>query len=195
MKVMHRRLPLLVAVSAILALTGCSGRGAVRQDVAGSNGYLSGDLALQYIPVGHRHAPASVTGELLDGRPFDLASWRGHVVVVNFWGSWCAECHSEAAALQQVHADDAAEGVQFLGVDIRDDVASATAYDKKYRVTYPSLNDPSNLTALAFRAVSPNAVPTTIVLDRSGRIAARQSGEILYTQLRDLVNRVLAEPA
>src|SRR4051794_24358546 len=123
MKVMHLRLALrLCAVVATVALTGsalagCSGRGAVKQDVAGSNGYLSGDLALDFVSVGHRHAPSTVTGALLDGRHFDLAAWRGKVVVVNFWGSWCAECHAEAQALEQVYTDDASKGVEFLGVD------------------------------------------------------------------------------
>src|SRR5437763_15514965 len=103
MTAMHLRLPLLVCAAAAIALTGCSGRGAVKQDVAGSNGYLSGDLALDFVSVGHRHAPSTVTGALLDGRHFDLAAWRGKVVVVNFWGSWCAECHAEAQAREQAY--------------------------------------------------------------------------------------------
>ena len=194
MKVMRFRSVLLVCATAA-AMSGCSGHGAVKQDVAGSNGYLSGDLALDYVSASHRHAPANVSGTLLDGRRFDLSAWRGKVVVVNFWGSWCAECHAEAAALQQVYADDHPKGVEFLGVDIRDDRASADAYNRSYHVAYPSLDDPSNLVALSFHGVSPNAVPTTIVLDRAGRVAARQSGEILYTQLRDVVDRVLTERA
>jgi len=195
MKVMHLRLPLLVCAAAAIALTGCSGHGAVTQDVAGSNGYLSGDLALDFVSAGHRHAPSPVTGTLLDGTHFDLSQWRGKVVVVNFWGSWCAECHAEARALQQVYADNRSKGVEFLGVDIRDDVPSAQQFDERYGITYPSLDDPSNRVALAFRDAPPNATPTTIVLDRSGRVAARQSGEILYTQLRDLVDKVVAEGA
>ena len=190
-----RRLALLASLAALVAVAGCSGHGAVKQDVSGTNGYVGGNLALQYVAAAHRHAPAGVTGTLLDGSRFDLASWRGKVVVVNFWGSWCAECHAEAQALQQVYTDDKARGVEFVGVDIRDDVPSALDYQRKYGITYPSLDDPDNLLALRFRGVPPNATPTTLVLDRSGRIAARQSGSILYSQLRDLVDRVLAEPA
>lgn len=189
------RLLLFPCLAATFALAGCSGHGAVKQDVAGTQGYVGGNLALTYVAVGHRHAPGAVTGKLLDGSSFDLSAWRGKVVVVNFWGSWCAECRDEAQALQQVYVDDKGKGVEFLGVDIRDDVPSALDYQHKYGITYPSIDDPDNLLALRFRGVPPNATPTTLVLDRSGRIAARQSGSILYSQLRDLVNRVLAEPA
>ena len=199
MKVMlHRRLvPLAVtaAVVATAALAGCSGRGAVSQDVSGSNGYQTGDPALKYIAVAHRHAASGVSGTLLDGRHFDLAQWRGKVVVVNFWESDCAPCVAESPALQQVYAQNKANGVEFLGIDIKDDRYRAAAFDANNHITYPSLFDPSNLLALRFHGVPPNATPTTVVLDRAGRIAARQSGEILYTQLRDLVARVLAEPA
>ena len=195
MEPMLRRLPLLLSLVATLAVAGCSGHGAVKQDVSGTQGYVGGNLALTYVSAGHRHAPSAVTGKLLDGSSFDLSAWRGKVVVVNFWGSWCAECRDEAQALQQVYADDKSKGVEFLGVDIRDDVPSAQDYQRKYGVTYPSLNDPDNLLALRFRGVPPNATPTTLILDRSGRIAARQSGSILYLQLLHLVERVLREPA
>jgi thiol-disulfide isomerase/thioredoxin len=192
---MLRRLSLLLSLVAALAGAGCSGHGAVKQDVSGTTGYVGGNLALDYVSVGHRHTPGAVTGKLLDGSTFDLSAWRGKVVVVNFWGSWCAECRDEAQALQQVYLDDKSKGVEFVGIDIRDDVPSAQDYQRHYDITYPSLNDPGNLLALRFRGVPPNATPTTLVLDRAGRIAARQSGSILYPQLRDLVNRVLAEPA
>jgi thiol-disulfide isomerase/thioredoxin len=195
MESMLRRLPLFLCLAATFAVAGCSGRGAVKQDVSGTNGYVGGNLALTYVSASHRHAPSAVAGTLLDGTSFNLAAWRGKVVVVNFWGSWCAECRDEAQALQQVYADDRSKGVEFLGVDIRDDVPSAEDYQRKYAITYPSLSDPDNVLALRFRGVPPNATPSTLILDRSGRIAARQSGSILYSQLRDLVDRVLAEPA
>jgi thiol-disulfide isomerase/thioredoxin len=197
MNAMRVRVPVLSLCLAALAVAvaGCSGHDAVKQDVAGTNGYVNGSLALDYVKASSRHTASTVRGTLLDGSRFDLSDWRGKVVVVNFWGSWCAECRDEAQALQQVYSDDKSKGVEFVGVDIRDDVPSARDYQRKYGVTYPSLNDPDNLLALRFRGVPPNATPTTIVLDRSGRIAARQSGSILYSQLRDLVDRVLAEPA
>ena len=183
------------ALSAGVALAGCSGHGAVSQDITGSKGYIQGNLALDFIAVSHRHTVPSVTGTTLQGQRFDLAAWRGKVVVVNFWASNCAPCVSEAPAFEQVYANDKSKGVEFLGVDVRDDKYQATQFEATNHVSYPSLFDPSNLVALHFRGLPPNATPTTIVLDRSGRIAARQSGEIYYTQLRDLVAQVLKEPA
>jgi thiol-disulfide isomerase/thioredoxin len=178
-----------------LALAGCSGTNAVSQDVKGGLGYQPGDAALTWVSPSHRSTVTAVSGALLDGQAFDLASWRGHVVVVNFWGSWCGPCESETQTLEQVYTDDRSRGVEFLGVDVRDDRASAQSFVRKHAVTYPSLFDQSNLTALRFHGVPPNATPTTIVLDRQGRIAARHSGAILYTQLRAVVAKVLAEPA
>ena len=191
-----RRVRVVLAVLPLLgAGVACSGNHAVDQSVAGSNGYVSGDELLTFVPIGHRHEVHGISGTLIDGGHFDLAQWKGKVVVVNFWGQWCAPCQSEAKALQQVYADDRARGVEFLGIDVRDDPASGRAFERQHGITYPSIDDPSNLLALRFSGLTPNATPTTVVLDRSGRIAARQSGEILYTQLRDLVDHILAEPA
>jgi thiol-disulfide isomerase/thioredoxin len=199
MDVMNRRRcrPVVggVLTLAALALAGCSGTQAVSQDVSGSDGYQVGDNHVEWVAPADRRVVTGATGQLLDGAGFDLAQWRGHVVVVNFWGSWCGPCQGEAAALEQVYRDDRSKGVEFLGVDIRDDRASAQSFTRSHHVTYPSLYDESNTFALHFTGVPPNATPTTIVLDRQGRIAARHSGAILYTDLRDDVAKVLAEPA
>jgi thiol-disulfide isomerase/thioredoxin len=189
------RLRTALAVLPLLAAVACTGTNAVDQSVKGSNGYQSGNAALTFVAAGHRQAVHGIAGRLLDGRHFDLAAWRGKVVVVNFWGQWCAPCQAEADALQKVYADNTARGVEFLGVDVKDDPASGRAFERQHHITYPSLDDPSNLLALRFAGMTPNATPTTLVLDRNGRIAARQTGQILYTQLRDLVARIVAEPA
>lgn len=194
------RLPLRVRSMLVLlpllgATVACTGSHAVDQSVAGSNGYVSGDALLTFVPIGHRHEVHGINGTLIDGGHFDLSQWKGKVVVVNFWGQWCAACQAEARSLQQVYADDKSRGVEFLGIDVRDDPASGRSYERHYGITYPSINDPSNLLALRFSGLTPNATPTTVVIDRNGRLAARQSGEILYTQLRDLVAHLLAEPA
>ena len=193
MGVMTRRLS--AALLAVVAMTAaaCSGTDAVSQTVSGSNGYQAGDDALHWVAPADRDAVNGVTGTLLDGKPFDLSDWRGHVVVVNFWGSWCAECREETRALEQVHRDTAGDGVEFLGINVREDRPQALSYNRDNHVTYPSLYDPSSLLGLRFHGMPPNATPTTIVLDRQGRIAARHSGTILYTQLRSLVDRVQAE--
>ena len=197
MAVMIRRSTVAAAALAVAALaaSGCSGTNAVSQSVGGSLGYGTGDQATTWVKPADRSTVAGVNGTLLDGSHFDLSQWKGDVVVVNFWGSWCSPCRQEAKALDQVARDNAEKGVRFLGIDIRDDKARAASFVESHRVTYPSLYDESNLLALRFRGVPPNATPTTIVLDRQGRIAARHSGAILYTELRDLVARVLEEPS
>lgn len=182
-------------LAAALPAAGCSGTNAVTQSVSGSLGYGPGNQATTWIAPAKRSTVTGVSGKLLDGSPFDLDQWRGHVVVVNFWGSWCGPCTGEADALEQVHRDTAADGVEFLGVDIKESPAQAAAFNRKHHVTYPSLSDQSNLLALRFHGMPPNATPTTIVLDRAGRIAARHNGAILYTQLRDLVQRAVREKA
>ena len=196
MAVMTRRTSrrALASLAVVLSTAACSGTNAVSQSVSGSLGYGAGDQATTWVTPAHRAAVTGVTGTLLDGSSFDLSSWRGHVVVVNFWGSWCGPCTGEAQTLEQVYRDTKSQGVEFLGVDIRDDRARAASFDQSHHITYPSLYDESNLVALHFRGMPPNATPTTIVLDRQGRIAARHSGAILYTELRDLVRRAVREP-
>jgi thiol-disulfide isomerase/thioredoxin len=195
MEPMPRRLAIPTFALVAGVTSACTGSHAVSQDVSGSNGYQTGNKLLTFVSLGSRHsAVTGVTGNLISGGHFDLANWRGKVVVVNFWGSWCAPCHSEAQALEQVYKDDENKGVEFVGIDVKDDPASAQAFMAKFDVTYPVVNDPSNLLALRFHGVPPSATPTTVVIDRAGRIAARQSGEILYTQLRDVVDHVLSEP-
>ena len=186
-----RAFPVLVALA---AATACTGTNAVKQDVSGTLGWEQGDQATTWITPAHRSAVDGVTGALLNGSAFNLTQWRGHVVVINFWGSWCAPCVSEVQALEQVYRDNRKAGVEFLGVDIKESPAQAEAFIRSHHVTYPSLSDPSNLLALRFHGLPPNATPTTVVLDREGRIAARHSGAILYTRLRDLVSQAVAEP-
>jgi len=193
----HPRLALVAAVlaAALAAVSGCSGTDAVSQSVAGSNGYQAGDDALTWLSPADRPKVGQVSGELLDGRPFDLASWRGHVVVVNFWGSWCEPCRSEAKALDEVYRLERPHGVEFLGIDVREDPARAQAFLRSHHIGYPSLSDPSSVLGLRFPGLPPNATPTTLVIDRQGRIAARHSSEILFSQLRAAVDRAVAEPA
>src|SRR3954454_2321108 len=195
MKVMPRRLPRsALCAAAALAAAACSGTDAVSQTVNGSNGYVGGDDALHWVAPADRTTVNGVSGSLLDGKPFDLSRWRGHVVVVNFLGSWCAEGVEETQALEGVHREAASKGVEFVGIDVRDDRSQAASFVRSHHVTYPSIYDESNLLALRFHGMPPNATPTTLVLDRQGRIAARHSGSILYTQLRAIVDKVVAEP-
>lgn len=179
-----RAYALLVAATALvagLALAGCSGPAAA---------------AVVTVAPTDRAAGPVVSGTTLDGEAFDLADWRGTVVVVNFWGSWCVTCRTEAGALESTYTSLKDEGVNFVGIATRDTPENARGFLSSFPLSYPSLvDDPAtNELLLAFRGQLPVAsTPTTYVLDREGRIAARAIGEVDQTRLREMIDPVLAE--
>jgi thiol-disulfide isomerase/thioredoxin len=187
------RLPALaLAVTAALGLAGCSG-GAIGADTPASSGqsFVSGTYSSSLLKPGSRPAAPDISGTTLAGQHLSLSAYRGSVIVLNFWGSWCAPCRAEAPDLTALATTYAPRGVRFLGVDIRDDPVSADAFVKAFGIPYPSLNDPSDELALAFRGtVPPAGIPTTLVIDKSGRIAARIVGSVSFDTLRALITQV-----
>lgn len=185
------------ASAAVLALAACGG-GAIAQSTPVSNGQSFVSGAPGTTVFAGRNAPLAprVTGTTLSGVRLSLSQFRGHVVVMNFWGSWCTPCRAEAPTLASLDHRFSPAGVQFLGVDIRDTPASGEAFQRDFNITYPSLNDPSDLIALDFRStVPPAGIPTTLVISRSGRIVARVIGAVSYPGLRALISRTLAGPS
>lgn len=181
-------------VVAALLLSACSSPADAGSGGAPDKGFISGNGTVEVIPAADRGKPISFKGQTLEGKPYDVTSARGSVVVVNVWGSWCPPCIAEAPALQQVWEQTEALGVRFIGVDTRDGVAQALAHQRKFNVTYPSVADPDGRILLAFRGtLPPTAVPSTLVLDRKGRVAARVLGRTSAGVLRGIVDDVLAE--
>ncbi|MBZ5733515.1 TlpA family protein disulfide reductase [Nocardioides sp. TRM66260-LWL] len=129
------------------------------------------------------------SGRLLDGNDFDSSDLLGAVVVYNVWGSWCAPCRTEAPELAQVAADTADDGIRFVGINVRDNDAAARAFEDRYDLAYPSLTtDTSSAALLAFGpALPPSAVPSTMVVDADGRLAARVIGPVDASTLRALI--------
>jgi len=154
----------------------------------GSRSFIAGNGAVTFLGIADRVAAPEITGTTLDGKTFILAP--GKIAVVNVWASWCAPCRAEAptlAALSKKFPD-----VSFLGVLTRDNPATARAFIKRFSIPYPSLADDSIL--LGFHgSLLPNAIPSTVVIDRHGLVAGRISGEITVASLTDLINRVSAE--
>lgn len=183
----------LVATAAVvLTAAGCEG-GAIGQSTALSNGqsFVSG-TGTTFLVAARRPKAPDISGKTLTGSRLSLSDYRGSVVVLNFWGSWCAPCRAEAPDLAALASRYRSLGVRFLGIDIQDDPTSAEAFMHTFRIAYPSLNDPGDEIALAFRkTVPPAAIPTTLVIDRSGRIAARIVGGATYSGLKALLGRVL----
>ena len=178
-------------VLATAALAACSGSGGGQQ--AGQN-FVAGDGAITIVAPDKRPMPGELRGTTVDGQTLDLADYRGHAVVLNVWGSWCAPCQQEAPALQAASVELASKGVKFLGINTRETggTPAASAFERTYGITYPSLFDQGEDYLLALRgAVAANAIPSTVVLDPQGRIAARISGATTKATLVDLVDDVL----
>ena len=174
------------------AALGAAGGGS---DAGEGLGYISGSGSLTSVPADEREEPTAVSGVTLDDEPFDVADLRGEVVVLNFWASWCPPCRAEAAALESVAGATASDGVQFVGVNVKDKKSSALAFQRAQETPYPSVYDQPGRVALAFRGVlPPNALPSTLVLDREGRVAARFLGAVTSEQLLPVVQAVAAEP-
>jgi thiol-disulfide isomerase/thioredoxin len=184
-----------ILVAAVLLLTaGCSDGQVLRSGDGGQSRYIEGTGAVTIVPVGDRAPAPDFGGPLLNGGEFKLTEARGDVVVLNVWGSWCPPCRKEAPALQAVAESLAADGVRFVGINTRDNETDARAFQAEFGVTFPSVVDTDGTRMLAFRdTLPPAAIPTTLVIDREGRVAARVLGAITEPSLRDLIGDVLAE--
>ena len=189
----HPRSPALTAGVmglAVLVLAGCSsGAGATLN--AGDFQFSGSTAAGQVLPVADRAAAPPFRGELLDGQPFRSDQLAGSVAVLNFWGSWCAPCRKEPPDLQAVYADVRDRGVRFLGVDVKDQRQLASAFMADVGAEYPSLFDPRGEVALAFRGFPANVVPSTILLDERGDVAAVYTGAVEQEDLRAALDTLL----
>lgn len=185
----------LVLLATTAALAGCStGSGAVDVANGGEFRFVAGTPAGKVIPVDERAAAPRFSGTLLDGAAFDSSSLAGDVAVLNFWGSWCPPCRVETPQFQEVYQEVADSGVQFLGLDVKEtDKQFATAFVASKGITFPSLYDPKGEVALAFRNYPATAVPSTIVLDREGRVAAVYTSEVQQDDLRAVLRSVTGE--
>jgi thiol-disulfide isomerase/thioredoxin len=173
------------AALAVVLLTGwATGGNSGVTDVAGSAS------AVLY-SAGHRPMAPDFTGTTLTGARLDFSSYRGRVVVLNFWGSWCGPCRAEAPTLAVTAQQYRSDGVAFLGVDVRDTTASALAFTRDFGITYPSVSDPGSVITLDFTAVVPIAgTPTTLVIDRTGHIAGAVFGTVSSQELTDILAQV-----
>lgn len=199
---MISRIPAAVSAALLAGAVALSGAGcssdpnsiAEQAKTGDQKGYVSGDGSVETIPPDRRGDPVALSGATIDGGTWSMPAAGSTLVVVNVWASWCPPCIAEAPALQSVWEGYQEQGapVQFVGIDFRDNPASAQAFATKIGLTYPSLSDESGVMILALQGKAPS-VPTTLVLDKDGRIAARVSGAVTEATLRALVDDVLAE--
>lgn len=187
----------LAAVSALAltTLAGCAGT-AGSSDGKASTGYVKGASDVTTVPVASRKAAISISGKDLDGRQLSLSDYKGKIVVLNVWGSWCPPCRAEAPDFEKVFEATKSQGVQFVGLDTRDlQLAQPKAFAADHGLSYPSLYDPDGELLLQFPpgTLNPQTIPTTIVLDRQGRVAARALKPLQASDLTKILDPLIAE--
>lgn len=189
--------PLVVVAALGLGLSACSGGGNTVADQArdgDQKGYISGDGTVEALPPEDRTVSLELSGTTLEDEPWDSGDAAGDVLVINVWGSWCPPCEAEMPDLRATHAHFQDEGapVSFVGLNDRDSVSAALAFETRHEITYPSLQDDGGQTLLQLQGMG-NARPSTLILDQEGQLAARVLGPVDESTLRGLVEDVLEQ--
>ncbi|AJP03220.1 TlpA family protein disulfide reductase [Streptomyces leeuwenhoekii] len=182
------------AAVAALLVSACGSGGT--SGGGGDTHFITGSDGIATVGKGERADAPDLSGETVDGKQLDVDDYKGKVVVLNVWGSWCPPCRAEAKNFQKVYEDVKDQGVQFVGINTRDtSTGPARAFEKEYGVTYPSLYDPTGKLMLRFEkgTLNPQAIPSTLVIDRDGKIAARTLQALSEEKLRSMLEPVLAE--
>ncbi|WP_237449910.1 TlpA family protein disulfide reductase [Nocardiopsis alba] len=184
---------LAVSAAALLVLTGCAG-GTEIQTGGEEDRFISGDGSATVFEAGDRVPVPEVGGTTFEGDELALADYEGRILVLNVWASWCGPCRAEQPVLDEVFAEYGGLGVDFLGVNIKDNETAALAYTENKGVEYPSLYDQPGEIPQAFReTVPPRAIPSTLVISPEGEIAARVIGPTTYGQLTGLLDPLVVE--
>jgi len=179
-----------------MGLSACAQKDSLAEQAkAGDNkNYVAGDGSVTEFAKADRAAPVFLKGTLFNGNEVKPEDLKGKVTVLNFWFAACAPCRIEAPQLEALHQEFKDQGVQFFGVNLRDEKATADAFDKTFNLTYPSFNDKDGSVLLSVSGiVPPGAVPTTLVLDKEGKVASRVLGEIEKSTLKALINSAVGE--
>jgi thiol-disulfide isomerase/thioredoxin len=180
-------LVVLLAVGLAVTFIGGNSQASDRQ-------YIGGSTAAWLYKSGHRPLAPDFTGTTLTGAPLKFSSYKGKVLVLNFWGSWCDPCRAEAPTLAVLSEKYAKDAVSFLGDDVGDTPMNALSFTRIEGITYPSVNDPSYQVAQDFgNAVLINDPPTTLVIDRTGHIAGVVYGSVTYAELDTMIHDVVSQ--
>ncbi|MES9809678.1 MULTISPECIES: TlpA family protein disulfide reductase [Streptomyces] len=182
-------------LTAALALSACSDGGGTSG--GGGTNFVTNKGGISTAPKGQRATPGELAGETLEGERLDVADLKGKVVVLNAWGSWCGPCRAEAPHFAKVAADLKGKGVEFVGLNTRDaNKQQALTFEEDYKVPYPSLYDPAGkliLFGFPKGTLSLQGIPSTVVLDKEGKIAARALLALDEKKLRSMIDPLLEE--
>ena len=187
----RRRWLLLIGLLAACALLagGCVGKDAVDQNGGNQFGYVSANEKGSLIAVSKRKQVGPVHGDLIDGGSYQLSSDKGHVVVLNFFASWCGPCQTETPQFDSVYRARKAAGVRFVGMDVKEASQSAArSWLTAKGVSFPVVYDPNGKTALQLGRVPLSALPSTVLVDKQGRVAAVYFGELLPADLEPVLS-------
>ncbi|MGW4061375.1 TlpA family protein disulfide reductase [Amycolatopsis sp. NPDC004747] len=185
----------LLVVAALLGPAACStGKDAVGPPDTFEFVSPGGQTHLFYPPE-QRSRVAELAGpDVVDpARRIALSDYAGKVVLLNLWGAWCPPCRSESPVLKAIAARGKSEGVEVLGLNVRDNRQYAADFVRDFRLGYPSIYDESGRIALQLRGLPLAAVPISLVVDKRQRVAAVHIGEVLEEDLRPDLDRVRAE--
>lgn len=179
-----RRLVPLIATLLLVTACGSAASGEPGTDTA----FVAGDGSIVLIAPDQRGPAPDLAGATLEGGEFRLSDHLGEVVVLNVWASWCAPCRAEAPVLEAVWQRVQEDGVQFVGLDTRDTEEAALAFLDAYDITYPNVIDADGRLQLLFSdTLPPQAIPSTLVVDREGRVAGRIIGRVTEATLTALI--------
>lgn len=162
--------------------------GIVVSVVTQGSGNAAGQNMIAY-PAGQRPAAPDFTATSLTGKPINFASYRGKIVVLNIWGSWCGPCRGEGQTLKYLDEEYGPQGITFLGDDLQDTSVNALAFLRNEDITYPSVNDANGAVEERLAIAVPiSGTPTTLVIDKTGHIAGLIDGPVTYPDLTTLLH-------
>lgn len=189
----RRLLGAVVAMLCAVSLAACSAGTDAPEQTGSEFRFVEGTPSGEVIAREDRQDAPNITGELLSGEPFELDEHHGNIVVMNFWASWCAPCRVEAPDLQQIYQQYQPQGVEMVGVLVRDTKGQGETYGQQAGLTYPSLFDPSTKVALQLRGYPLAAIPSTVVFDADGKVAAAYVSVVDLESLTSTIEKLLAE--
>ena len=183
-----------VLPAAALILAGCTGGSNAVDQSSGRYHFVSGTSKGGLIAVGKRAKLGAITGTLLEGGTFNLSQDLGKVVVVNFWATWCGPCITETPQFDSVYRAYKSKGATFVGIDTKESSHSQPeSFVRDNDISYPIVFDEQGKIAAQMGNVPLEGLPTTVLVDKSGRVAAVYLGPLAPKDLEPPLNKLLAE--